>query len=247
MPDLSLVRKIAFVGDYPPRQCGIATYTYDLCHAVLNAYPETESLVVPVDDLPGGYDYGPEVRFQFPEQELDGYLRAADFLNFARVDVVCLQHEFGIFGGPAGDYILALVNDLRAPVVTTFHTVLEHPNTDQHRVMSRLADVSTRVIVMSQKAKCFLETIYCVPSDKIDVIPHGIPDMPFVDPNFYKDKFDVEGKYVLLTFGLLSPNKGIEYVLEAMPRIISEFPNTVYIVLGATHPNLLRQQGNVIG
>ncbi|GIW94609.1 MAG: glycosyl transferase [Pirellulaceae bacterium] len=243
MPDLSLVRKVAFVGDYLPRQCGIATYTYDLCHAVAAAYPGTECIVVPVDDIPGGYDYGPEVRFQFSEQELEGYLRAADFLNFARVDVVCLQHEFGIFGGRAGDYILAMVNDLRAPVVTTLHTVLEQPNSDQFRVLTRLAEASTRLIVMSQRGKTFLETIYRVPSDKIDVIPHGIPDMPFVDPNFYKDKFDVEGKYVLLTFGLLSPNKGIEYVLEALPQIVAEFPNTVYIVLGATHPNLVRQQG----
>lgn len=243
MPDWDFVRKIALVGDYPPRRCGIATYTCDLQHALTRAYPDVECFVVPVDDVEGGYDYEPEVRFQFFEQELEGYLRAADFLNFSHVDVVCLQHEFGIFGGPAGDYILALVNDVRAPVVTTLHTVLEEPNPDQRRVLRRLAEASARLIVMSQKGKYFLETIYHVPSDKIDIIPHGIPDMAFVDPNFYKDKFGVEGKNVLLTFGLLSPNKGIEYALAAMPRILEEFPNTVYIVLGATHPNLLRLQG----
>jgi glycosyltransferase involved in cell wall biosynthesis len=243
MTEWDTIRKIAYVGDYVPRRCGIATYTYDLAHAVAGAYSDTEYVVVPVDDIEGGYDYGAEVRFQFFEQELEGYQRAADFLNFSHVDVVSLQHEFGIFGGPAGDYILALVNDVRAPVVTTLHTVLERPDRDQERVMRRLAAASARLIVMTQKGKSLLETVYNIPSEKIDVIPHGIPDMPFVDPNFYKDKFGVEGKNVLLTFGLLSPNKGIEYVLEAMPRILREFPNTVYIVLGATHPNLVRVQG----
>lgn len=237
------IRRVAFVGDYPPRQCGIATYTSDLRGALAAQYPHCEGIVVSVDDIPGGYDYSPAVRFQIPEQELEGYRRAADYLNFNDVDVVCLQHEFGIYGGPAGSHILALLRDLRMPVVTTLHTVLQEPNADQRRVLERLAMRSARLIVMAERGRALLRDVYRIPDEKIDVIPHGIPDMPFVDPNFYKDQFAVEGKHVLLTFGLLSPNKGIEYALQALPGIVAEFPSTVYIVLGATHPNLLREQG----
>ncbi len=237
------IRKIAFIGDYLPRKCGIATFTSDIRLAVATQYPETDCIVAPVDDVEGGYDYPPEVRFEFLEQELDGYRRTAHFLNFSNVDVVCLQHEFGIYGGPAGGHILALLRDLNVPVVTTLHTVLKEPTADQRRVMRQLGELSTRMVVMSERGRQFLLDIYDVPEDKIDVIPHGIPDMPFVDPNFYKDKFKVEGKNLLLTFGLLSPNKGIEHSLQAMPRILEEYPDTMYIVLGATHPNLVREHG----
>jgi glycosyltransferase involved in cell wall biosynthesis len=237
------IGKIAFIGDYLPRRCGIATYTCDLQRAVINQYPQCDGTVVSLDDVPGGYDYPPEVRFQIPEQELAAYRRAADFLNLKDIDVVCVQHEFGVYGGRAGSHILALLRDLRMPIVTTLHTVLQEPNADQLRVMDKLAARSSRLIVMSEKGRTFLRDIYHVPDEKIDVIPHGIPDMPFVDPNYYKDQFGVEGKNVLLTFGLLSPNKGIEFALKALPGILAEFPDTVYIVLGATHPNLVREQG----
>lgn len=243
MAHSSELRKIAFIGDYLPRMCGIATFTSDIRLAVATQYPETDCIVAPVDDIEGGYDYPPEARFEFPEQDLDAYRRTAHFLNFSNIDVVCLQHEFGIYGGPAGGHILALLRDLHMPIITTLHTVLREPNADQMRVMRQLCSLSTRIIVMSERGKQFLLDVYDVPEDKIDVIPHGIPDMPFVDPNFYKDKFKVEGKNVLLTFGLLSPNKGIEHSLKAMPRILQEFPDTMYIVLGATHPNLVRDNG----
>jgi len=243
MPHYSDIRKIAFVGDYLPRRCGIATYTHDVRHAVASQYPKIECIVVPVDDVEGGYDYPSEVRFEFPEQELDAYRRAADFLNFSNVDVVCLQHEYGIFGGAAGSHILGLLRDLRAPVITTLHTVIRDPSPDQRRVTRQLAELSSRLVVMSQQGKAFLRNIYEVSEEKVDMIPHGIPDMPFVDPNFFKDQFGVEGKNVLLTFGLLSPNKGIEHALRALPGVLEDFPDTVYIVLGATHPNLVREQG----
>lgn len=239
------IRKIAFIGDYLPRKCGIATFTHDLRTAVAQQYPKCECTVVPIDDIEGGYDYPPEVRFQIPEQELQAYRRAADFLNFADVDVVCLQHEFGIYGGAAGSHIVALLRDLRMPVVTTLHTVLQQPDSDQRRAMRQLLERSARMVVMSDRGKQFLREVYGVAEEKIDLIPHGIPDMPFVDPNFYKDQFDVQGRHVILTFGLLSPNKGIEYALRALPRVLAEFPNTVYIVLGATHPALVREQGEV--
>ncbi len=237
------IRKVAFVGDYLPRKCGIATFTHDMYHSVAAAYPQAECFVVPVTDTPDGYDYPDEVRFEIKEQDLDTYLQAADFLNFSNADVVSLQHEYGIFGGPAGSHVLGLVRALRMPVVTTLHTVLKDPKADQRRVLTQLCELSARVAVMTERGRQFLIDIYGVPADKIDLIPHGIPDMPFVDPNFYKDQFGVEGKYVLLTFGLLSPNKGIEHVIHALPAIVREFPNTVYIVLGATHPNLVREQG----
>jgi glycosyltransferase involved in cell wall biosynthesis len=239
----SEIQKIAFVGDYLPRKCGIATFTYDLCTSVSTQYPGTDAFVVPINDVPQGYEYPAEIRFEIEEQEVDSYARAADFLNFANTDIVSLQHEYGIFGGPAGSHVVRLLRDLRMPIVTTLHTVLKEPSTDQRRVLCQVAELSARLIVMSERAATFLRDVYGIPDAKIDVIAHGIPDMPFVDPNFYKDQFGVEGKFVALTFGLLSPNKGIERMLRAMPAILREFPNFVYIVLGATHPNLIREQG----
>ncbi len=243
MKEASKVRKIAFVGDHLPRKCGIATFTSDLLAAVASAHPQSQCLAVSVNDIAGGYEYPEMVRFEIEEQDVLSYLRAADFLNISNVDIVCLQHEFGIFGGPAGGHILALLRELRMPVVTTLHTVLREPRTDQRRVMDGLISLSTRLVVMSERGRQMLQGIYQAPPAKIDLIPHGIPDVGFVDPAYFKDQFGVEGRVVLLTFGLLSPNKGIEFVLNALPQILSEFPEVVYIVLGATHPNELRDHG----
>jgi glycosyltransferase involved in cell wall biosynthesis len=237
------IRKIAFLGDYLPRKCGIATFTTDLRCAIATEFPATQCLVVPVNDIADGYNYPAEVRFEIAEQDLPSYLRAADFLNITDVDVVCVEHEFGIFGGPAGSHVLALLRELQMPIVTTLHTVLREPNAEQRRVMRDLIRLSTRLVVMSERGVEFLRDVYHAPASKIDLIPHGIPDMPFADPNYFKDEFGVAGKQVLLTFGLLSPNKGIEFALQALPDIIREYPNVVYIVLGQTHPNLLRHEG----
>jgi glycosyltransferase involved in cell wall biosynthesis len=239
----SAIRKVAFLGDYLPRKCGIATFTTDLRCAVAKEFPALQCPVVPVNDLAGGYDYPAEVRFEIAEQDLPSYLRAADFLNITDTDVVCVQHEFGIFGGPAGSHVLALLRELNMPIVTTLHTVLREPNDEQRRVMRELIRRSTRLVVMSERGREFLRDVYQAPENKLDLIPHGIPDLPFADPNYFKDEFGVAGKQVLLTFGLLSPNKGIEFALRALPDIIREFPNVVYIVLGQTHPNLLRGEG----
>jgi glycosyltransferase involved in cell wall biosynthesis len=243
MKETSKVRKIAFVGDHLPRKCGIATFTSDLLAAVASAHPQSQCFSVSVNDIKGGYDYPEAVRFEIEEQDLSSYLRAADFLNISNVDIVCLQHEFGIYGGPAGGHILAFLRELRMPVVTTLHTVLREPRADQRRVMQELISLSTRLVVMTERGRQMLREVYGAPPAKIDLIAHGIPDVGFVDPTYFKDQFGVEGKVVLLTFGLLSPNKGIEYVLRALPRILAEFPNVVYIVLGATHPNELREHG----
>ncbi|HET6409552.1 MAG TPA: glycosyltransferase family 4 protein, partial [Chthoniobacteraceae bacterium] len=175
--------------------------------------------------------------------QLDSYRRAADFLNINNVEVVSVQHEFGIFGGPAGSHLLTFLREVNKPVVTTLHTVLSEPNADQRMVMEQLDLLSNRFIVMAERGRDMLVNIYGVDPEKIDLIPHGVIDMPFVDSNFYKDLYGVEGKTVLLTFGLLSPNKGIEYVIDALPAILERHPNVVYIVLGATHPHLVAHEG----
>src|ERR1017187_1036319 len=239
----SSIRTIAFLGDYLPRKCGIATFTSDLLGAVAARHPTSRCFAVPVNDIDGCYQYPDIVRFEIEEQDLASYRRAADFLNSSNVDIVSVQHEFGIFGGPAGSYLLALLQELKAPVVTTLHTVLLKPNADQHRVMQELIARSTRLVVMSDLGRTILQEVYQAPPAKIDLIPHGIPDVPFVASACYKDQFGVGGKIVLLTFGLLSPNKGIEHVLHALPDIVAEFPDVVYIVLGATHPHEFRTRG----
>ena len=237
------IKKVAFVGNYLPRKCGIATFTSDLLTAVTARYPQTQCFAVPVNDVGEGYEYPGVVRFEIEEQNLSSYQRAADFINISNVDLVCLQHEFGIFGGPAGSHLRALLRELKMPVVTTLHTVLREPNFEQRRVMQELIARSTRLVVMARRAQQMLQQIYQASLAKIDLIPHGIPDMPLADPNSYKHRFGVEGKVVLLTFGLLSPNKGIEQVLNALPQILVEFPDVVYVVMGATHPHELQERG----
>ena len=235
--------RIAFIGNYLPRQCGIATFTTDLCEAIATEFPDRTCIAVPVNDIESGYAYPPRVRFELIEKDINSYLRAADFLHTNNVDLVCLQHEYGIFGGRAGSHILALLRELRMPIVTTLHTVLEKPDPDQRRVLQEVAAESDRLVVMSERGAEFLREIYHVESNKIDIIPHGIPDVPFVDPSFHKDLFGVEGKIVLLSFGLLSANKGFENVIAALPTILARYPNVVYIILGATHPHVLRHEG----
>ncbi len=240
----SLPSRIAVIGNYLPRHCGIATFTTDLCEAISAEYGSARLLALPVNDTEQGYDYPARVRWSLAQDELKSYQEAAEFLNFNNIDMVCLQHEYGIFGGPAGSHILHLLRGLKMPVVTTLHTVLREPDPHQLMVMEEIAELSDRLIVMSQLSSQFLQEIFKVPGSKIDMVPHGVPDLPFLDPNFYKDRFGVEGKAVLLTFGLLSPNKGIENVIQALPQILSKHKNAVYMVAGATHPHILRREGD---
>jgi glycosyltransferase involved in cell wall biosynthesis len=243
MENLPLTTHLAFVGDYVPRRCGIATFTADICEAIAAEFPATKCIVGSVNDREEGYDYPARVRFEIEEREIASYRRAAEFLTINNVEVLSVQHEFGIYGGPAGGHLLALLQDVRMPVVTTLHTVLREPDADQRDVMAQLDALSSRFIVMADRGRHLLQSVYGISPAKIDLIPHGVIDMPFMDSNFYKDEFGVEGKTVLLTFGLLSPNKGIEKVIEAMPAILAENPEVVYIVLGATHPHLLAAEG----
>ena len=239
----STLNRIAFIGNYLPRQCGIATFTTDLCEAVAAQYSKTVCIALPVNDVADGYAYPARVRFELTEKDIDSYLRASDFLNINNVDLVCLQFEYGIFGGKAGSHILAILRGLRMPIVTTLHTILKNPDPDQRRVLEEVAALSDRLVVMSERGAEFLNEIYNVPLEKIDMIPHGIPDVPFVDPSFNKDLFGVEGKIVLLSFGLLSSDKGIETVISALPDIVARYPDIVYIVVGATHPHVIQHEG----
>src|ERR1700678_4510350 len=240
----SLPSRVAVIGNYLPRHCGIATFTTDLCTAIAAEYGTARLLALPVNDTEEGYDYPARVRWSLAQDDVKSYREGAEFLNFNNIDMVCLQHEYGIFGGPAGSHILHLLRGLKMPLVTTLHTVLREPDPNRMRVMQEIAELSDRLIVMSQLSSQFLQDVYKVPGSKIDMVPHGVPDLPFLDPNFYKDRFGVEGKAVLLTFGLLSPNKGIENVIQALPQILSKHKNVVYLVAGATHPHILRREGD---
>jgi glycosyltransferase involved in cell wall biosynthesis len=235
------IRKVAMLGNHVPRRCGIATFTTDLSDAIAAEFSALDCFVLAMNDAGWRHAYPPRVRFEIAESDLASYRRAADFLNVNAVDIVGVQHEYGIFGGKAGSHVLALLRELRMPIVTTLHTVLGEPNPLQRAVMDELTQLSERLIVMSTHGAALLREVHGVPERKIDVIPHGIPRVPFTAHN--KDRLGVEGKSVILTFGLLSPDKGIEYVIDALPAILARHPETVYIVLGATHPHVKERYG----
>lgn len=242
--------KVAFISTYPPRRCGIATYTADLTDNFRKIYSEGQSNgeqnyfeVIALNNTPQGYQYDREVSFHIRDQHRGDYQRAADFINVSPIDVVCLQHEFGIFGGEDGSYIIHLLRSLKKPVVTTFHTILAEPTPGQKKTFTRICELSTLVVVQAQMAVRLLEQVYDVPASKIVMIPHGAPDVPFLDSSFYKDRFQAEGRTLLLTFGLLGPNKGIEYAIAALEKVAAKYPEVLYIVLGATHPEIKRRYG----
>ncbi len=240
---MSSFQRIAFIGNHLPRRCGIATFTNDLHRAVSMARSDLETGVVAMTDPGGVYDYPQAVRLAIQDENIGEYVAGAAFLNNAGFDVVSLQHEYGIFGGQAGGNITELLSRLEMPVVTTLHTVLAKPTPAQHDVMQRIIDISAKVVVMSEKGRQLLRSAHDVQNSNVEVIPHGIPDLPFRETHSAKAKLGFTGQTVILTFGLLSPNKGIETMLDAMPGIIRSCPDVVYVILGATHPNLVRQQG----
>lgn len=235
--------RIAFIGNSLPRRCGIATFTRDLQQAVSASRPGSETTIVAMNDRGQTYAYPPEVGIQIQDGDREDYIRAADELNASKIDAVCLQHEFGIFGGECGDFILSLLSRLNMPIVTTLHTVLSEPTPAQRRVLDEIVALSSKIIVMAEKGREMLLSTYAVPAEKILVIPHGIPDAPYADPAAAKSRLGFAGKSTILTFGLLSKSKGIEVMIDAMPAILRDAPDAVYVVLGATHPNLVREQG----
>ena len=235
--------RLAFIGNSLPRHCGIATFTTDLQQAIATSSARPATSIVAMTDHGCAYDYPPVVRLQINDDRIEDYLRAADFLNAGQFEVISLQHEFGIFGGEAGGDIMALLSRLTVPIVTTLHTVLSEPTAVQRAVLDRIIDVSSRVVVMAEKGRELLRAVYRVPTEKIEVIAHGTPDFPFVEPEHAKAKLGFSNRTVILTFGLLSPSKGIEFMIDAMPSILKSCADAVYVVLGATHPNLVREQG----
>lgn len=237
----ALPGRLAFLGNHLPRQCGIATFTTDLCDAVCSTCPDLECTVLAMNDPGRRHAYPERVRFQLSERDITSYRRAADFLNVNAVNAVSLQHEYGIFGGKAGSHLLVLLRELRMPVITTLHTILAQPDPAQSEVLDEILALSERVVVMSHRGARLLREIHGVPEGKIDLIPHGIP-MP-LKARRGKDQLGLDGRKVLMTFGFLSAAKGIEVVIEALPAIVARFPETVYVVLGATHPHVLEHEG----
>ncbi|MDI6907699.1 MAG: glycosyltransferase family 4 protein [Thermoanaerobacterales bacterium] len=238
-------RQVALLGTYPPRKCGIATFTEDLADALEATRPGAcEVGVLAMDDTDGGYSYPQRVKFHIREGSVPDYLRAADFLNVCQVDLLAVQHEYGIFGGRCGAHLLHLLDNVRVPVVTTLHTILTEPSPHQRAILLDLARCSETVVAMSQRGKRILHEVYGLPEEQVVFIPHGIPDVAFVDPVFYKDTLGVEGRKVILSFGLMHPGKGFEVVIKALPEVIAEHPDVIYIILGATHPHVLRATGD---
>lgn len=242
-PDPAKKMSVYFLGSYLPRKCGIATFTYDLAHAVESEIGNGSCRIAAMNNRKEGYNYPPEVAFEINQNIIHDYRLAADYVNFSGADVVSLQHEFGIYGGPEGSYIQHFLAYLKKPVVTTFHTVLQEPPAPYLKSLQEVARLSQAIVVMSRKGCDTLQKVYGIPAEKIFFIHHGVPDVPFIDPNFYKDQFQVEGRFVILTFGLLSSTKGIETVIKALPDIIRHHPNVAYIVLGATHPEIKKIHG----
>ena len=240
----SLPFRVAVIGNHLPRQCGIATFTTDLCDAISAEYGTNGLSVVAVNDHQASYAYPARVGFEISERDISSYWTTAEFLNSSNVDLVCLQHEFGIFGGNAGAHVVQLLHKLTMPVVTTLHTVLRKPDLDQRIVMEQISAHSDRLVVMSDYSSRVLKDVFGVPGDKIDRIPHGIADLPFAEPDDYKAQLSLAGKSVLLTFGLLSPNKGFENVIHALPRILSQRKDVVYVIAGATHPHVRAREGD---
>ncbi|MEM0913223.1 MAG: glycosyltransferase family 4 protein [Planctomycetota bacterium] len=237
------VDRVSLISSYVPRRCGIATFARDLAVALAGVGAETSVHAVAMNDRPEGYQYPERVWFEVAEKRLGEYRLAADYLNLSGVDAVVLQHEYGIFGGPDGAYILELLRRLRMPVVTTLHTVLKKPTEGQLNVIREMAKVTDRFVVMAERAVEFLRDIYGVPERQIELIPHGIPQVPFTDSSFFKDQFGVEGRKVILTFGLIGPSKGLETMIEALPDIVAQNPDVMYMIVGATHPGVIAHQG----
>jgi glycosyltransferase involved in cell wall biosynthesis len=237
------VKKVAFISSYLPRKCGIATFMADLIHNTgLAGGEEFEPLVIAMHSGPK-LKYDKPVRLKICKDVRYDYIRAADYINFSDVDIVSVQHEFGLFGGEGGSHLSLLLKRLNKPVIATLHTVLERPSAEYFDSLTDVCESSDKVIVMNKRGIKMLQDIYYVPAQKIKLIPHGIPNLPFSDSSYCKRKLGLAGRRVILTFGLLNKNKGVEVVLKALPRIVRTNPSVLYIVLGATHPEVLRREG----
>jgi glycosyltransferase involved in cell wall biosynthesis len=235
------LRRLAVVGNHLPRRCGIATFTTDLTRSIAEAAPNLQPFVVAMNDPDRQHAYPPQVRFEIAEDDLAAYRRCAQALNTNGVELVSLQHEYGIFGGKCGTHVLTLLRELHMPVVTTLHTILTSPSPLQRTTLDTIIELSDRVVVMSEHGAATVRELYGTAASRIDVIPHGIPLA--AEGTHGKSKLGFADQKVILTFGLLSPDKGVEYVIDAMPAILERHPKAVFVVLGATHPHVKERHG----
>ena len=237
------IDRIALIGNFLPRKCGLATFTTDTFNALVSRFPDLKVDVYAMDDHPGRYDYPPAVTGTIPQDDRSAYLETARTIEASGAKAIWLQHEYGIYGGSAGEHILALLDRTTLPLIVTLHTVLEKPSQDERTVMEGLLRRAAKIVVMAERGRDILTRIYGANPRSIVTIPHGVPDREFADPAVFKPRFGWEGRKVILTFGLLAPGKGIETVIEAMPAVVEQHPDAMYIVLGATHPNLVAHEG----
>ncbi len=237
------VDHIALIGNFLPRKCGLATFTTDCYEGMRARFPGMRVDVYAMDDRPGSYDFPPAVTATIPQDDRAAYLDAARAIDASGAQAIWVQHEYGIYGGAAGEHLIALLDRSGLPVIATLHTVLEAPNPDERRVMEALLRRAARVIVMAEKGRDILRRAHGVDPRKVVVIPHGVPDRAYVDPDSMKSRFGWDGRQVILTFGLLAPSKGIETVIEALPEVAAKHPDALYVILGATHPNLVAHEG----
>ena len=239
---------VAFVSTYPPRECGIATFTKNLTDAIFKLYGNPSGKgkdvqIVALSDEREEYRYGKEVLFEIRAHNRGDYRKAADFLNLSEIDVVCIQHEFGILGGDDGSFILTLAENLKKPIALVLHTVLKEPGENQKKVLMQLCSLSTKIIVLANKGIDLLKEVYGVSEEKIKMIPHGAPDVPFLDPSYYRADFNLGGREVIMTFGLIGPGKGLVVAIKSMAEVVKEFPEAIYLIVGKTHPVLKRERG----
>ena len=238
--------KIAYIGTYPPRECGIGTFTMNLYKSMVSGNNSTtdliEGFIVAMDDHEQTFNYPEEVKLTIRQEHQRDYLKAVKFINLSGADICVLEHEFGIYGGQNGIYILPLLHRLEIPLIVTLHTIVKTPSYNEKAVLQEICKMAHKVVVMSHKAIEFLTSVYNVDKEKIAFIEHGVPDIQY-NQEQSKKEFKLENKKILLTFGIISRNKGIETVIKALPKVIEKYPEVLYMVLGKTHPNVLRHSG----
>jgi glycosyltransferase involved in cell wall biosynthesis len=238
--------KIAFISSFPPRQCGLATFTNDVIKAVTGQFPSFEPVVIALGE-PGlngpGRKYPPLVNFRLDQNDRAAYTRAASFINQSGIELLCVQHEFGLYGGEAGEWLVELLRQVKVPVVTVLHTVLAEPEAAYRRVTLELVKLSKKLVVLTHTARRLMQAVYKVPSRQLAVIYHGVPDVPVMMTGVAKTRLGLEGRRVLSTFGLINKGKGIEYAIEALPPLVERYPDLLYLVLGQTHPQVRQQEG----
>ncbi len=243
-PKLGKITRAAIIGNFPPRVCGIATFTRDLLEGLSQASPGAEWAVVAMNDRQSGaYAFPKRVNQVIAHDDPNGYVEAADAVNRSGAEVAFVQHEFGIFGGSAGEHLLLLLRRLKMPAIVTMHTVLEYPDPDQRRVTDEILRIAAAIVVMAKKGAALLERVFGADREKVHIVPHGAPARPLRPTSTFKARLGFSGHKTITTFGLLSPNKGIETVIEGLPHVVDRHPDALYLVVGATHPNLVAHEG----